>query len=297
MAVGGPDAFLTSAAAAATKQQYPRIALQEQQPQQNYDFSNYLSPESSYRGDPSSPSDFGALRIPDNILMRRPSQEFSQQQDLPSLKLGPRQFGYKPNDIRFYLPAEDFPPAAALPLPQQQEEQEVVFPSKSGGHPPPPPQRAPLPQPQIPHPQNSQQGQHEFVLGDDKSDFYFMKKKELQQQQSPPSPFRSNFPAGPSHIMASDHSANYPGFISQSQIPQEKTFTYSDMYYIGRSTQKTNIYIHFLKNRQTNIIIQMFVVCSHCCRVQCSWPCGYYCSRDLLLQVTSFRKLHFNLNN
>ncbi|CAL8143626.1 unnamed protein product [Orchesella dallaii] len=172
------------------------------------------------------------------------------------LKL-PRQFGYKPNDIRFYLPAEQFPQYASPPLQEEQAELDNVMPNVRANsilwrnqlndnsiqdrqqqrlplsaNPEPPSNTnaaVPLAPPaagQYVH--HSDGGQHEVVDGQSQSDFYFMKKKEQSEDLDEPT---KHLVPGPSHVMASDHSANFPGF-SSTQIT-DKNFTYSDMYYIA----------------------------------------------------------------
>lgn len=209
------------------------------------------------------------------------------------LKL-PRQFGYKPNDLRFYLPADQFPlypSQGAEELQQQLEQQQNV------NYEVPPPQnqqqRLPLSIPvnSNPSPVTSPQGQNQNVqrhvgggqpevMADGQSDFYFMKKKEQANQGPHDSPIRSYVP-GPSHVMSSGHSANYPGFTSSPV--DEKQFTYSDMYYIGMQQNHLNKLRQF--QRLTWLIIFIVEKYSHHCRLQrrrCCWTCS---CRSVLVQV------------
>lgn len=162
------------------------------------------------------------------------------------LKL-PRQFGYKPTDLRFYLPAETF--AQYSPTDEQQQQQQFLsdnllanaranqqWNTQMNNNIPQQQERVPLSvSPSLDYPVGGQPhheggGQHE-VVPEGQSDFYFMKKKE-QMDDGSGSPVRNYVPV-PSHIMASEHSANFP----RSQV-SEKPFTYSDVYYIGMSDVK-----------------------------------------------------------
>lgn len=215
----GPEAFLSKPPQ--HQASYPNNPV-------NYDLASYLTAAAASSGanSPSVSLQDGQWGMPENSLDSREAL----------LKL-PREFGYKPTDIRFYLNADQFPASADILQPQQQQpvlNQEIpALPQIS---------RNALPQQQVVPPDNNippqrhhVEGQQEQILGEDKSDFYFMKKKE-QAGWVPPD---RNYVPAPSHIMASEHSASSPGYSSRQSVV-EKPFSYSDMYYIGTLSKILN---------------------------------------------------------